>query len=84
MMILVVGGLGFLGVHTFGQYVDSLSDLPTGPTPLSWKFKLNTSLDSQTFSNGEYQVNKTPLNPEIPPIDQADYPVTQTAMFALG
>ncbi len=84
MIILLIGGLGFIGVHIFGEYVDSISDLPVGPAPLSWKFKPNASIVSQTFDQGEFQVNKMPLHPEIPLIDQADYPVTQTALFALG
>ena len=85
VVILTFGVLGLLGVNAFSQYVKSISDLPVGPTPLSWTFKSNTRLVSQTFNQGEIQVlDKMSPALAIPEIDRVDYSVTETALFALG
>ncbi len=83
-LILVLGCLGGLGVFMFGKHVDSMSDLPLGPTPLSWKFKSNSRLVSTTFSEGKTQMAQSSGTPVLPAIDTIEYGETKLALFALG
>lgn len=84
-LILVLGCLGGLGVALFGQYVDSISDLPVGPTPLSWKFKSNSAVVATTFAAGDSLMKHSGSEEAvIPLIDQNLPEETETALFALG
>ena len=84
-LILVLGCLGVLAVTLFGRHVDSISDLPLGPTPLSWTFKASSAGVATTFS-AEKAVMKINLNDGsiIPELDRATPAVTEHALFALG
>jgi hypothetical protein len=84
-LILLIGCLGGLGVALFSIYVKSVSDLPQGPTPLSWTFKSTSAHVTKSFSKGNSEIESSPLkNPEVPATDK-DFPdETKLALFALG
>lgn len=84
-LILLLGCFGGVGVALFGIYVESISDLPVGPTPLSWRFKSSSARVATLFSKGENNMEETALkNPHIPEIDKAVSGETELALFALG
>ena len=84
-LILLLGALGGLGVTLFGMHVESISDLPLGPTPLSWTFKSSSAGVTEMFSKGNSSEKaRTMKNPEIPSIDKAVPDSTELALFALG
>ena len=84
-LILLLVCLGGLGVGLFGIYVHSMSDLPLGPTPLSWTFKSSSAHVVETFSKGNLSLEPSPLKkPEAPAIDNAFPNETELALFALG
>ncbi len=84
-LILFLGCLGGVGVALFGMYVESIPDLPVGPTPLSWRFKSSSARVETLFSKGEKSMEEIALkNPEIPEIDKAISGETELALFALG
>ena len=84
-LILLLGCLGGLSVALFSIYVKSISDLPQGPTPLSWTFKSSSAHVTKTFSKGNSDIESSTLkNPEVPAIDKAFPDETQLALFALG
>jgi hypothetical protein len=84
-LILLLGCLGGLSVALFGIYVKSISDLPIGPTPLSWTFKSSSVHVAEVFSNENADMESSTLkNPEIPAIDKAFPDETERALFALG
>jgi len=84
-LILVLGCLGGLAVTLFGRHVDSMSDLPLGPTPLSWTFKASSTGVAMTFPE-ENAVMKKNLNDGsmFPELDQGLPAETEHALFALG
>ncbi len=84
-LILLLGCLGGLGVALFGMYVESISDRPLGPTPLSWTFKSSSAHVAEIFSKGDSDMESSTLkNPEIPAIDKTFPDETKRALFALG
>ena len=84
-LILLLGSLGGLSVVLFGMYVNSMSDLPFGPTPLSWTFKASSADVAETFSKKNSDMESNTLkNPEAPAIDKAFPAETELALFALG
>ena len=84
-LILLLGSLGGVSVALFGIYVNSISDLPLGPTPLSWTFKASSAHVAEMFSRESSDMNINTLkNPEIPAIDKAFPAETELALFALG
>jgi len=84
-MILVLGCLGGFAVTLFGWHVDSMSDLPLGPTPLSWTFKASSVSVAATFS-GENAAMKKSLSDGsvLPELDLVALVETEHALFALG
>jgi hypothetical protein len=84
-LVLIFGCLGGLVVTLFGIYVGSISDLPTGPAPLSWNFKSSSARVTKSFSNGKTKMEvHASRKPDIPQIDKAVPPETALALFALG
>ena len=84
-LILLLGSLGGVSVALFSMYVNSISDLPLGPTPLSWAFKTSSAHVEEIFSEGNPDMEASTLkNPEIPAIDKAFPAETELALFALG
>jgi len=84
-LILLLGVVGGLGVTLFGMYVESISDLPLGPTPLSWTFKSSSAHVTEMFSKENSSENVRAMkNPEIPSIDKVVPDSTELALFALG
>ena len=84
-LILLLGALGGVSVSLFGIYVNSISDLPLGPTPLSWTFKTSSAHIEEIFSKGNPDMESSNLkNPEVPAIDKAFPAKTERALFALG
>jgi len=84
-LILLLGCLGGLGVALFSIYVESISDLPLGPTPLSWTFKSSSTHVVEMFSKGGSDMKPSILkDPEIPSIDKVYLGKTEIALFALG
>jgi len=84
-LILVLGCLGGLAATLFGRYVDSISDLPLGATPLSWTFKKNSANVSSTFSEENAVMQKKLSDGSIlPEIDLVAPAETEYALFALG
>ena len=84
-LILLLGCLGGLGVALFSVYVDSISDLPLGPTPLSWTFKSSSAHVTDLFSEGGADMAPSISKaPEIPLIDKTSFGETEIALFALG
>ena len=84
-LILLLGCLGGLSVALSGIYVKSISDLPLGPTPLSWTFKSSSAHVAETFSKGDSNMESSALkNPEVPATDKAFPDETEMALFALG
>ena len=84
-LILILGCLGGLGVALFSIYVESISDLPLGPTPLSWTFKSSSAHVVEMFSKGGSDMKPSILkDPEIPSIDKVYLGETEIALFALG
>ena len=84
-LILVLGCLGGLAVALFGRYVDSISDLPVGPTPLSWTFKASSAGVAATFADGTTGLNKDSGDVHaLPELDLTAPVETEFALFALG
>ena len=84
-LILFLGVLGGLSVTLFGMHVESISDLPLGPTPLSWTFKSSSARVTEMFSKGNSSEKvRTLKSPEIPSIDKVIPDSTELALFALG
>ena len=84
-LILILGCLGGFGVALFSIYVESISDLPLGPTPLSWTFKSSSAHVVEMFSKGGSDMKPSILkDPEIPSIDKVYLGETEIALFALG
>jgi len=84
-LILLLGCFGGVGIVLFGMYVESISDLSVGPTPLSWKFKSSSARVATLFTEGGEIMGETALkNPDIPEIDKAISGETELALFALG
>jgi hypothetical protein len=84
-LILLLGCLGGLGVALFSIYVESISDIPLGPTPLSWTFKSSNAHVVEMFSKGGSDMKPSILkDPEIPSIDKVYLGETEIALFALG
>ena len=84
-LILLLGSLGGVSVALFGIYVNSISDLPLGPTPLSWTFKASSTHVAEIFSKENLTMESSTLkNPEVPGIDKAFPAETELALFALG
>lgn len=84
-LILLLGCFGGVGVVLFGMLVESMSDLPTGPTPLSWNFKASSARVATLFTEEGKVMGETVLkNPDIPEIDKAISGETEMALFALG
>lgn len=84
-LILLLGCLGGLGVGLFSVYVDSISDLPTAPTPLSWSFKSSNARVAEFFINEKTTVTVPASHKsDIPLIDKETPIETKLAIFALG
>jgi len=84
-LILLLGCLGGLGVALFSIYVESISDLPLGPTPLSWTFKSSSAHVVEMFSKVGSDMKPSILkDPEVPSIDKIYLGERETALFALG
>jgi len=84
-LIIALGCLGGLAVTLFGRYVDSISDLPLGPTPLSWSFKASRAGVVTTFSEASNMVKKSAMQePVLPELDLIAPAETEHALFALG
>jgi hypothetical protein len=84
-LILLLGCLGGLGVALFALYVKSISDLPLGPTPLSWGFKSSSAHVAEMFSKEISKMEPSALEtPEVPAIDKTVPDETELALFALG
>ena len=84
-LILLLGSLGGLSVALFGIYVNSISDLPLGPIPLSWTFKTSSAHVAEIFSKENSDMESSTLkNSEVPAIDKALPAGTELALFALG
>jgi hypothetical protein len=84
-LILLVGCLGVVAVMVFGDYVDSISDTPLGPTPLSWGFKSSGAHVADIFAEKNSMQAQTAAKPRtIPKIDQVIPKDTELALFALG
>jgi peptide-methionine (S)-S-oxide reductase len=84
-LILLLGCLGGLGVALFALYVKSISDLPLGPTPLSWGFKSSSAHVAEIFSKEISKMEPSALEtPEVPAIDKTVPDETELALFALG
>jgi len=84
-LIIVLGCLGGVAVTLFGRHVDSMSDLPLGPTPLSWTFKTSSAKVTATFSEKSNMIKKRVLaEPVLPEIDMVVPAETEQALFALG
>jgi hypothetical protein len=83
-LILTLGGVAGLVLLVFGDHVASISDLPNGPTPLSWGFKTKVAQVAAFFST-EAGVNGMRVDPPGPPPIDLEFPEqTETALFALG
>jgi hypothetical protein len=84
-LILLLGCIGGLAVALFGRHVASMSDLPQGPTPLSWTFKASRASVAATFpeTNAAMEMNLRdgPVFPELDSVIPAE---TEYALFALG
>jgi hypothetical protein len=84
-LILSLGCLSGLALGLFGQHVESMSDDPLGPTPLSWKFKPITSRLAAVLENGAAMQDKNQKTSTLlPGLDQAPPAETALACFALG
>ena len=84
-LILILGCLGGLAVILFGRYVDSISDLPLGPTPLSWTFKASSAGVAAKFPAENAVKKKSPSDgPRFPELDLVSHAETEHALFALG
>jgi hypothetical protein len=84
-LIIALGCLGGLAVTLFGRYVDSISDLPLGPTPLSWTFKASRAGVVATFSERSNMVKESAMDePVLPELDLVTPAETEHALFALG
>ncbi|MDG5469182.1 hypothetical protein P9J64_12710 [Deltaproteobacteria bacterium IMCC39524] len=84
-LILLFGCLAGVGVAMFSLYVESISDLPLGPTPLSWTFKSSSAHVEEIFSKGSPDmVPGIITSSEVPPIDKTSLGDTEMALFALG
>ena len=84
-LIIVLGCLGGLAVNLFGRYVDSISDLPLGPTPLSWTFKASSASVAARFAEGSTMEKKHGMNESVlPELDLVAPAETEQALFALG
>ena len=84
-LILALGCLAGLALGLFSQHVASMSDVPPGPTPLSWKFKPNSARVAAAFETGAVMHDKhQKTKPLRPVIDQGSPQETQLALFALG
>jgi hypothetical protein len=84
-LILLLGSLGGLSVALSGIYVNSISDLPLGPTPLSWTFKTSSAHVAEMFFKENTDVESNTLKSiKVPAIDNAFPPETELALFALG
>lgn len=84
-LIIVLGCLGGFAVTLFGRHVDSMSDLPLGPTPLSWTFKASSASVAARFSEGSNMVKKSTMGEHVlPELDLVTPTETEQALFALG
>lgn len=84
-LIIILGCLGGLAVTLFGRHVDSMSDLPLGPTPLSWTFKASSASVAATFAEVSTMEKKNGMNESVlPELDLVAPAETEHALFALG
>jgi hypothetical protein len=84
-LILALGCLGGLTLAISARYVESLSDTPLGPTPLSWTFKSSRASVVTAFAEESVMKNEEhPIEPVVPAIDQVLHEETEHALFALG
>jgi hypothetical protein len=84
-LILLVSCLGGVAVMMFGDYVDSISGTPLGPTPLSWGFKSSGTQIADTFAEvNSMQIQHAAKPGAIPKIDEVIPKDTELALFALG